>query len=317
MYILKNMIGDTKSRYVSGHRMCAGCAVPVIVRTVLRAVNPEDHVVVSNATGCLEVSSTIFPYTSWKDSYIHTAFASSAATISGVESAYKSLKKKGKLKEEGFETKFLVFSGDGGTYDIGLQSLSGALERGHNFTYICYDNGGYMNTGIQRSSATPIHAKTTTTPIGEEISGKVQKRKDLSGIIEKHNLPYMAQTALTQNLKDLYEKSKKAIYEDGPTFLNVFSPCPLGWGYSNEKMIEISKLAVDTLYWPLYEVINGKYIVNYKPKNRKPIEEFLKEQKRFKHMFKEENKWMIEEMQKEVDKNFEKLLKLEEMTKDY
>lgn len=316
MYILKNMIGDTKSRYVAGHRMCAGCAVPVIVRTVLRAVKPEDHVAISNATGCLEVSSTIFPYTSWKDSYIHTAFASSAAAISGAESAYKALRKKGKISKD-YDTKFLVFSGDGGTYDIGLQSLSGALERGHDFTYICYDNGGYMNTGIQRSSATPIFAKTTTTPIGSKIEGKITKRKDLSGIIERHHLPYMAQTALTGNFKDLYEKSQKAIYTEGPTFVNVFSPCPLGWEYPTEELFNISKLAVETCYWPLYEVINGKYILNYKPMNRKPIEEFLKTQKRFKHLFEEENKWMIEEIQKEVDENFNKLLKLEEMTKDY
>lgn len=315
MYVLKNMIGDTKSRFETGHRMCAGCSVPVIVRTVLRAVKKEDHVVVSNATGCLEVSSTIFPYTAWKDSYIHTAFGSAAAAISGVESAEKVLKRKGKIPKDQ-DTKFIVFAGDGGTYDIGLQSLSGALERGHDFTYICYDNGGYMNTGIQRSSATPEYARTTTTPIGNKISGKVQKRKDLSGIVEKHNILYMAQTAITSNFKDLYEKSEKAIYTNGPTFLNVFAPCPTGWGYSNDEMIEISKLAVETCYWPLYEVVNGKYIINYKPKNKKNIEEFLKTQKRFAHMFEEKNSWMIKEFQKEIDNNWEKLLKLEEMTKD-
>lgn len=309
---LKNMISKTKVRYVNGHRMCAGCATPLIVRTVLRAVKENDHVVVSNGTGCLEVSSTIFPFTSWKDSYIHTAFASSAAAISGVESAYKVLKRRGKLKEG--DTKFIVFSGDGGTYDIGLQSLSGALERKHDFTYICYDNGGYMNTGIQKSSATPKFAQTTTTPVGEKISGKLQARKDLTGIIEKHNIPYLAQSAITNNFKDLYQKSEKAIYTEGPTFLNVFSPCPTGWGYTNEELMNISKLAVDTCYWPLYEVINGKYIINYKPANKKPIEEFLKTQKRFKHMFLEENRWMIEEFQKEVDKEWERLLNLEKMT---
>ena len=315
MYILKNMIGDTKSRFQTGHRMCAGCSVPVIVRTVLRAVKENDHVVVSNATGCLEVSSTIFPYTAWKDSYIHTAFGSAASAISGAEAAEKVLKRKGKIAKEQ-DTKFIVFGGDGGTYDIGLQSLSGALERGHDFTYVCYDNAGYMNTGIQRSSATPEYAKTTTTPIGQIISGKVQKRKDLSGIIEKHNIPYMAQTAITKNFKDLYEKSQKAIYTEGPTFLNVFSPCPTGWEYPNEEMMEISKLAVETCYWPIYEVIDGKYIINYKPKNKKNIEEFLKTQKRFSHMFEEKNKWMIEDFQKYVDENWERLLKLEEMTKD-
>lgn len=312
MYVLKNMVGDTISRFNAGHRMCAGCGTPVIVRTVLRAVKKEDHVVVSNATGCLEVSSTIYPYTAWKDSYIHTAFASSAAAISGVEGAYNALKRKGKLKEG--DTKFIVFSGDGGTYDIGLQSLSGAIERGHDFTYVCYDNGGYMNTGIQRSSATPEFAKTTTTPIGTKVSGKVEKRKDLTGIIERHHIPYLAQTAITSNFKDLYTKSEKAIYTEGPTFLNVFSPCPTGWEYPTEDMMEVSKLAVETCYWPLFEVIDGKYTVNYKPANKKPIEEFLKTQKRFAHMFKEENRWMIDKFQAEVDKEWEKLLKLEEMT---
>ena len=282
---------------------------------VLRAVKNEDHVVISTATGCLEVSSTIYPYTSWTDSYIHTAFASSAATLSGVESAYSIKRKKGEIKENQ-TTKFITFGGDGGTYDIGLQSLSSAMERGHDMTYICYDNGGYMNTGMQRSSATPVFANTTTTPVGKEENGKLEKRKDLTKIMVAHNLPYVAQTAAVGTFKDLYIKSEKAIYTEGATFLNIFAPCPRGWGYSEELLMDINKLAVDTCYWPLYEVINGKYVINYKPVKKKPIEEFLKPQKRFKHMFKEGNEWMIEEFQKEVDKRWEELLRLEEATKD-
>ena len=211
-------------------------------------------------------------------------------------------------------TKFITFGGDGGTYDIGLQSLSGAMERGHDMVYVCYDNGAYMNTGIQRSSATPKFADTTTSPAGAVVPGKMQSRKDLTEIMVSHHIPYVAQTLAVNNFKDLYEKSEKAIYTEGPAFLNVFAPCPRGWGYPTEDLMLINKLAMETCYWPMYEVIDGKYKINYKPKEKKPIEEFLKPQKRFKHMFKPGNEWMIEEFQKEVDARWEALLKLEEIT---
>ena len=312
-YNLKEVVAEKPSRFTSGHRMCAGCGAPPVARMILRAVKPEDHAVIANATGCMEVSSFIYPYTSWTDSYIHTAFECAAATCSGVEAAYKSMKKQGKLPEDE-HTKFIAFGGDGGTYDIGLQSLSGAMERGHDMTYVCYDNGAYMNTGIQRSSATPKFADTTTSPAGSVIPGKMQARKDLTEIMEAHHLPYVAQTAAYMNFKDLYEKAEKAIYTEGPTFLNVLSPCPRGWGYPTEDLMTINKLAVETCYWPLYEVENGKYKITYKPAKKLPIEEFLKPQKRFKHMFKPGNEWMIEEFQKEVDRRWEDLLKLEEMS---
>ena len=312
-YNLKEVVAEKPSRFTSGHRMCAGCGAPPVARMILRAVKPEDHAVIANATGCMEVSSFIYPYTSWTDSYIHTAFECAAATCSGVEAAYKSMKKQGKLPEDE-HTKFIAFGGDGGTYDIGLQSLSGAMERGHDMTYVCYDNGAYMNTGIQRSSATPKFADTTTSPAGSVIPGKMQARKDLTEIMEAHHLPYVAQTAAYMNFKDLYEKAEKAIYTEGPTFLNVLSPCPRGWGYPTEDLMTINKLAVETCYWPLYEVENGKYKITYKPAKKLPIEEFLKPQKRFKHMFKQGNEWMIEEFQKEVDRRWEDLLKLEEMS---
>ena len=312
-YNLKEIIATKPSRLTSGHRMCAGCGAPPIVRMVLRALKPEDHAVICNATGCLEVSTFIYPYTAWTDSYIHTAFECAGATESGVEAAYRSLKKQGKLPENK-ETKFIAFGGDGGTYDIGLQSLSGAMERGHDMVYVCYDNGAYMNTGIQRSSATPKFADTTTSPVGDVIPGKMQSRKDLTEIFVSHHIPYVAQTLAVNNFKDLYEKAEKAIYTEGPAFLNVLSPCPRGWGYSTEDLMEINKLAMETCYWPMYEVINGKYKINYKPKVKKPIEEFLKPQKRFKHMFKPGNEWMIKDFQKEVDSRWEALLKLEEIT---
>ena len=314
-YNLKEIVANKKSRFTSGHRMCAGCGAPVVARMILIALKDEDYAVVSNATGCMEVSTFIYPYTAWTDSYIHTAFENAAATLSGAEAAYKALKRSGKLSENG-EAKFIAFGGDGGTYDIGLQSLSGAMERGHDMVYVCYDNGAYMNTGIQRSSATPKFADTTTSPAGSVIPGKTQVRKDLTKVLAGHHIPYVAQSIAVNNFKDLYEKSEKAIYTEGPAFLNVLAPCPRGWGYPTEDLMKINKLAVDTCYWPLYEVINGKYVVNYKPAKKLPVEEFLKPQKRFKHMFKPGNEWMIEEFQKIVDDRWQELLDLEEMTKN-
>ena len=312
-YNHKQIISEKPSRLTSGHRMCAGCGAPSVARMILRAVKPEDHVVVSNATGCMEVSTFLYPYTAWTDSYIHTAFENAAATLSGVEACYKSMKAQGKLPADK-DTKFIAFGGDGGTYDIGLQSLSGAMERGHDMVYVCYDNGAYMNTGIQRSSATPRFADTTTTPAGSKIPGKMQSRKDLTKIMVGHHLPYVAQTLALSNYKDLYEKAEKAIYTEGPCFLNVMAPCPRGWGYNTEDLMQINKLAVETCYWPLYEVIVGKYKISYKPAKKLPIEEFLKPQKRFKHMFKPGNEWMIEAFQKEVDDRWQELLDLEEMS---
>lgn len=313
MYNIKEVV-NKPVRFVSGHRMCAGCGAPPAIRQVLRALKKEDNAVISAATGCLEVSSCIYPYTSWKNvSFIHSAFENASATISGIEKAYDVLKKKGKIPENK-TTKFIAFGGDGGTYDIGLQSLSGAMERRHDFAYFCYDNGAYMNTGTQRSSSTPHFADTTTTPAGSVIPGKMQPRKDLTEIMVKHNIPYVAQTALIFNLKDLYEKAEKAIYTEGPTYVAMLSPCPRGWSYPSEDLAIISKLAVDTCFWPLYEVENGKYTINYKPAKKLPIEEFLKPQKRFRHMFKPGNEWMIKQFQEEVDKKWNYLLLMEEIT---
>ena len=313
MYNVKEVVANKPSRFTAGHRMCAGCGAPAVARMVLRAVNENDHVVVSNATGCMEVSTCIYPYTAWTDSYIHTAFESASAAESGAEAAYKSLKKQGKLPEDQ-NTKFIVFGGDGGTYDIGIQSLSGAMERGHDMTYVCNDNGAYMNTGIQRSSATPRFADTTTSPAGSVIPGKIQPRKDLTEIMAAHHLPYVAQTAAVANFMDLYNKAEKAINMEGAKFLNILAPCPRGWGYATEDLMKINKLAVDTCYWPMYEVENGVYHITYKPANKLPVEEFLKPQKRFRHIFKPGNEWMIEEIQKEVDLRWNELLAKEEMT---
>ena len=288
-------------RLTGGHRMCAGCGAPPVVRAVLRALKEEDHAVITSATGCLEV------YTAWKDSFMHSAFEDSAATCAGAEAAYVSLKKQGKIDHD---TKFIAFGGDGGTYDIGLQSLSGAMERGHDMVYVCYDNGAYMNTGIQRSSATPMYADTTTSPAGKVIPGKLQWRKDLTEVIGNHKIPYVAQTAMFKNFKDIHEKAEKAIYTHGAAFLNVLAPCPRGWRYNTPDLMAINEMAVESCFWPLYEIENGKYTVNYIPKNKIPVKDFLKAQGRFKHLFKAGNEFMIDQIQEEVDRRWEMLLKL-------
>ena len=288
-------------RLSGGHRLCAGCGASIVVRQVL--MGTKDPVVVGASTGCLEVATTIYPYTAWKTPFIHNAFENVAATISGAETAYRALKKKGKIKKE---IKFVAFGGDGGTYDIGLQALSGALERGHNFVYVCYNNEAYMNTGIQRSSATPKGASTTTAPAGKSSFGKPQLRKDLTSIVAAHRIPYVAQ-ASASHWNDLVTKSQKAFAADGPAFLNVISMCHRGWRFPQENTIEVSKLAVETGFWPLIEVENGQWKFTYKPKQRKLVIEFLKPQGRFKHLFKEENKHILEEIQKDIDENWSRL----------
>lgn len=301
-------IANKPERLTGGHRLCAGCGAPIAVRQIM-SVCPGPAVV-SVATGCLEVSTTIYPYSAWRDSMIHSAFENAAATISGVETAYRSLNKQGKVKEDMY---FVAFGGDGGTYDIGLQALSGAVERGHNFVYVCYDNGAYMNTGFQRSSATPCGAWTTTSPVGKEAAGKQQNRKDLAAILVAHDIPYVA-TASPHNFKDLLNKAEKAFNTPGPAFINIISPCPRGWRTPSNQSIALAKEAVTSCYWPLYEVEYGKYKVNYKPREGKktPVADWMKKQGRFAHLFKPGNEQLLEDIQAYVDKKWEELLKKEE-----
>ncbi|MCL4536937.1 MAG: thiamine pyrophosphate-dependent enzyme [Nitrospirae bacterium] len=293
----------------AGHRMCSGCGAPPVVKMVLLA--SDYPVVASNATGCLEVSTCISEYTAWKIPWIHNAFENAAATLSGVETMYRSLKKQGKIDKE---IKFIAFGGDGGTYDIGFQSLSGAMERGHDMLYICYDNGAYMNTGIQRSSATPLGADTTTCPAGSVVPGKLQERKDLTRIMAAHGIPYVAQ-ASPSHWSDLMKKVRKALEIKGPKFMNIIAPCNRGWRSRTDDAILLSRLAVETCYWPLYEIENGVTRVTVKPKEKKPLVDFLKPQGRFKHLFAPENEWLLKQAQEDVDKNWERLLKEEVFTK--
>jgi pyruvate ferredoxin oxidoreductase beta subunit len=254
-------------------------------------------IIVVGATGCVEVSTTIFPYTAWNVPFFHSAFENSAATASGIESAYKSLKKQGKLDKD---IRIIAFGGDGGTYDIGLQSLSGAMERGHRMLYICYNNEAYMNTGIQRSGATPQGADTTTAPAGKVIQGKVQNKKDLTQIMAAHNIPYVAQSYVG-NWNDYITKVQKALATEGSAFINIFTPCRLGWAYKPEETMNLGRLAMETCIWPSYEIENGVYKINSMPKEKKSVMEFMKLQGRFKHLLKPENAHIVESIQKEVD----------------
>ncbi len=287
-----------------GHRACAGCAAPVVVRQALLA--SDKPVVVSSATGCLEVTTTIFPYTAWNVPFIHNAFENSAATISGVETAYRALKKKGEIDQE---INFIAFGGDGGTYDIGLQSLSGAMERGHRMLYICYDNGAYMNTGIQRSSATPFGAHTTTSPAGKKIPGKTQFKKDLTKIMAAHNISYAAQASVGY-WNDFITKVQKALAVDGPSFINVLSPCRLGWGFPPEETMEVARQAVSCRMWPLYEVDNGVWKITFRPKEVTSPLDWMKKQTRFRHVFQPGNEWMHKAVEEHVEKEWQALLKI-------
>jgi pyruvate ferredoxin oxidoreductase beta subunit len=293
-----------EDRFVHGHRMCSGCGAPIVVKQVLMAT--DYPIIASNATGCLEVSSCIQQFTAWKIPWMHSAFENSAATASGIEAMYRSLVKQGKIEDK--NVKFLAFGGDGGTYDIGFQALSGAMERGHDMMYVCYDNGAYMNTGIQRSSATPFGANTTTCPAGDVIPGKPQNRKDLTRIMAAHGIPYVAQ-ASPGNWMDLMKKVQKAFEIKGPKFLNVIAPCNRGWRSKTNDAITLAKLAVETCYWPLYEIENGVTKITIKPKEKKPLTDFLKPQGRFKHMFSPENENMLKQAQEYVDAQWERLQK--------
>jgi pyruvate ferredoxin oxidoreductase beta subunit len=299
---LKEM-SSKRERFAPGHRACAGCPETIVVRQVLQAI--DDPVVVASPTGCLEIISSPFPYTSWRVPWIHSAFENVASTIAGVETMYRSLVKQGKMQNRGI--KFVAFAGDGATYDIGLQFLSGALERGHKFLYVCLNNEAYMNTGIQRSSATPLGTWTTTSPVGAVVPGKKENRKDLTAIVVAHNIPYVAQAA-PHAWRDLMTKARTAIAADGPSFINVLVPCPRGWRFSSEQAIAISRLAVETCVWPLYEVIDGEWKLNHRPSSKKPITDWLESQGRFQHLLRPGNEHLVDALQQNVDREWAKLL---------
>jgi pyruvate ferredoxin oxidoreductase beta subunit len=288
-----------------GHSLCQGCGVPMVVRTVLGTI--RQPVVVVNATGCLEVATTRYPTTAWNVPWLHVAFENAAAVASGVVSAQRALRRRHGMAEDD-EVAVVVFAGDGGTYDIGLQALSGALERGHRFLFVCYDNEAYMNTGVQRSGATPFGASTTTSPAGLESFGKAQRRKDMTKIAIAHHTPYVAQAAST-HWHDLSVKVERAVAADGPAFLNVLTDCPVGWGHEPRLSRHVIDAAVETCFWPLYEVVEDRYRLTHRPTHA-PVEEWLRSQKRFAHLFEPGNEGLVADIQQQVDGDWVELLAL-------
>jgi pyruvate ferredoxin oxidoreductase beta subunit len=286
-----------------GHALCQGCGIPMVVRVVLSTIRRPTVVV--NATGCLEVATTRYPTTAWNVPWLHVAFENAAAVASGVEAAQAALRRRDALDRDE-DVAVVVFAGDGGTYDIGLQALSGALERGHRFLFVCYDNEAYMNTGVQRSGATPFGADTTTSPAGLASFGKAQQRKDMTAIAVAHHVPYVAQAASTY-WDDLSRKVERAAGADGPAFLNVLTDCPLGWGHEPRLAPHLIAAAVETCFWPLYEVVDGTYRLTYEPKRVLPIERWLEGQKRFAHLLRPENAALVREIQTTVDRDWEAL----------
>ncbi len=302
-------------RLTSGHRLCAGCAESVIARQIL--MGTEHPVAVSSSTGCFEVSTTIYPYTSWNTPWIHTAFGNGAASCAGVEAAYQSLKRQGKITEE---MRFVNFAGDGATYDIGLQALSGAMERGHQMMFVCLNNEAYMNTGIQRSGATGTGASTTTSPAGAVSPGKKEFPKDMTQVMVAHNIPYAAQVS-PHNWRDLITKANNGFECGGPSFINAISPCPRGWRFGSGDTIAMAKLAVESCVWPLYEVRNGtEYTLTAESARiadgkveKKTVREWFAAQGRYKHLLTDKWEPLVEDIQEEVDRRWDRLIKLSKL----
>jgi len=279
----------------SGHRACQGCGQALAARLALEAAGPD--VVVANATGCLEVFTTAWPQSAWRVAWLHSVFANVGAVAAGMESA---------LKMQGRDTKVLAFAGDGGTFDIGFQALSGLLERRHNVLFICYDNEAYMNTGVQRSSSTPHAATTTTSPAGVARMGKRHLKKDILSIIAAHHIPYVATASIAYPV-DLRKKVRRAIEVDGPSFLQIHSPCPLGWGHGSELSIEVARLAVQSGVFPLIELEQGVLIGAMPIREIRPVTDYLKLQGRFKHLFTDDQRAREElaHLQALADQNIE------------
>lgn len=289
----------TKEEYFApGHRACLGCAEALAVRLACKALGRR--AVIVSATGCMEVVSSVLPCTSWRVPWIHTLFENTGAVASGIEAGLKVMTRKG--KRPGKEAKVVVMAGDGGTSDIGLQALSGALERGHDLLYICLDNEAYMNTGIQRSSATPYGASTTTVPAGIRSIGQVTWKKNMPAIVAAHDIPYVA-TACPSYPFDLMDKVAKAAAIHGPTYVHILSVCPTGWGCAPDLAIKMGRLAVQTGMFPLYEIENGQYKLGPGGARPRPVTEYLGLQRRFRHLSED----TIKEIQRRVDEEYAKL----------
>ncbi len=279
----------------AGHRACGGCGPALAARLIMKGAGANTIVVAS--TGCMEVFSTPYPETAWKVPWIHSLFENAAAVASGIDSA---------LKKQGRDEHIVCICGDGATFDIGMLCISGAFERGHNITYICYDNEAYMNTGIQRSGATPYDADTTTSPAGKNSTGNKTRKKDLPAILAAHGAPYVA-TASTAYPNDIINKVDKAVNIEGPCYIQIQTPCCTGWGFDGAKTVEIGKMAIASGLWVNYEMENGVVTKVKKLPMRRPVEDYLKTQKRFRHLFRpERNEAEIAKIQAIADANAEK-----------
>ena len=291
-------LAPKKEGFAPGHRACIGCGEALAVRLACKAAG--SNIIVANATGCMEVVSTQLPFTAWCMPWIHTLFENTAAVASGAEAAYKAMIRKGKLADRG--VKFVAMAGDGGTSDIGLQALSGALERGHDLLYICFDNEAYMNTGIQRSSATPFGASTTTSPAGKVSMGQKTWKKNMPAIAAAHDIPYVA-TASPSYPFDLMDKVAKGVAVSGPAYVHVLSVCPTGWRSAPDLSVRLGRLAVESGIFPLYEIENGTYKLSFDPGELRPIQDYMKLQGRFRHLSEE----TVNEIQDRVRENYAKL----------
>jgi len=287
-----------KENFAPGHRACIGCGEALAVRLACKALG--QNVIIANATGCIEIISSQLPYTSWRVPWIHTLFENTAAVASGIESGLKIQMKKGRMAQQ--EIRIVAMAGDGATSDIGLQALSGAMERGHNFLYICFDNEAYMNTGVQRSSATPYGASTTTSPAGKVSIGQVTWKKNMPAIAAAHDIPYVA-TACPSYPFDLMAKVAKGAAAPGPAYIHILSPCPTGWRFATDLAIKIGRLAIETGIFPLYEVENGTYRLNLDLSKLRPVADYMKLQGRFRHLSED----IINEIQQRVDAEYTKL----------
>ncbi len=291
-----------EERFVSGHRLCAGCMAGPIVRHLMKVAG-KDAVVV-NVTSCVEITSVVDLYTPWLNPWIHPLFENAGAVASGIAEAYKVLKRKGELPADR-DIKVIALAGDGGTFDIGFQSLSGMLERGHDVLYVCYDNEAYMNTGIQRSAATPKYAWTTTTPAGKVWRGEWRVKKPLFDTAVAPGIP----SATTPNPAyplDMVNKFKRALTIKGPKLVHVLMPCTTGWRFNTNLGPTIARLAVETGVWINMEYCCGEFRVTTPVKFRKPVKEYLKLQGRFRHLTEEE----IADIQRIVDEQVERVNKL-------
>lgn len=287
-----------KENLAPGHRACIGCGEALAVRLACKALG--QNVIIVMATGCMEIISSPLPWTSWQVPWIHTLFENTAAVASGVEAGLKVLTRKGRRVER--NTKVVAMAGDGGTVDIGLQALSGAAERGHDFLFLCFDNEAYMNTGIQRSSATPFGAATTTTPAGKVSTGQFSWKKNVPAIMAAHDIPYVA-TASPSYPFDLMSKVKKGLATNGPAYIHILSVCPTGWRCPTDLTIRLGRLAVETGIFPLYEIENGKYKLNLDFPQLRPVQDYMKSQGRFRHLSPD----VIAKIQNRVTKEYEKL----------